>query len=52
MDISICETCGGAVKIIADASDRRIEDPVVINFSHTKLCPMNMGGKAQLTLDF
>ena len=30
IDISTCDACGGAVKIIADTSDRSIEDPVVI----------------------
>ena len=30
IDITICEECGGAVKVIADTSDRSIEDPVVI----------------------
>jgi hypothetical protein len=30
IDITTCETCGGAVKVIADTSDRSIEDPAVI----------------------
>jgi len=30
IDITICEGCGGAVKVIAEPSDRSIEDPVVI----------------------
>ncbi len=30
IDIAICEECGGAIKMIADSSDRSIEDPVVI----------------------
>jgi hypothetical protein len=30
IDISTCETCGGAVKVIAETSDRSIEDPAVI----------------------
>jgi len=30
IDISTCDACGGAVRVIADTSDRSIEDPVVI----------------------
>ena len=30
IDISTCDACGSAVKVIAEASDRSIEDPVVI----------------------
>ncbi len=30
IDITTCETCGGAVKVIADTSDRSIEDPAVM----------------------
>jgi len=31
IDIATCSACGGPVKVIAEASDRSIEDPVVIN---------------------
>jgi len=31
IDIETCQACGGAVRIVADTSDRCIEDPVVIN---------------------
>jgi hypothetical protein len=30
IDIETCRECGGATKVIADTSDRCIEDPVVI----------------------
>jgi hypothetical protein len=30
IDIAVCKECGGTVKVIADASDRSIEDPAVI----------------------
>jgi len=30
IDISICGACGGSVRVIADTSDRSIEDPAVI----------------------
>jgi hypothetical protein len=30
IDIETCRECGGAMKVIADTSDRCIEDPVVI----------------------
>jgi hypothetical protein len=38
IDVEICSRCGGAVKVIADTSDRCIEDQLVINkiLSHLK----------------
>jgi hypothetical protein len=38
IDVEICSRCGGAVKVIADTSDRCIEDQQVIDkiLSHLK----------------
>jgi predicted amidophosphoribosyltransferase len=38
IDVEICSRCGGAVKVIADTSDRCIEDQSVIDkiLSHLK----------------
>jgi hypothetical protein len=38
IDVEICSRCAGAVKVIADTSDRCIEDQLVINkiLSHLK----------------
>jgi hypothetical protein len=30
IDISICDACGGAVRVIAETSDRSVKDPAVI----------------------
>lgn len=30
IDIAVCKECGGAVKVVADTSDRSIEEPAVI----------------------
>jgi hypothetical protein len=30
IDISICEHCGGTLRVVAESSDRCIEDPEVI----------------------